>query len=91
MWGIASLFMHFNGWRTLVGHITTLFMVVMGGKFIWVEYLMRSWMVTVQRIMKFSITSSAFGMGVFACPINTDPSAKTVEYSQNRYEERKAM
>jgi len=35
VWGIASLFRLFNGWRTFVGRVTMLLMPVMGGKFIW--------------------------------------------------------
>jgi len=61
--GIASLLMIFNGWCTLVGHVTTLFMAVMGGTFICQGYLMRNLMFTVQRRMKCLSTSGAFGKG----------------------------
>ena len=36
---IASLLRLFNGWRTLVGHVNNV-TPVMGGKFIWLGYLM---------------------------------------------------
>jgi hypothetical protein len=62
-------------------------MPVMGGKFIWLESLMRKFVGTVQRLMKSFSISVAFGIGVFAYPIDTKPIGKTEETMQNRYAE----
>jgi len=48
---------------------------------------MRKFVGTVQRLMKSFSISVAFGIGVFAYPIDTKPIGKTEKTMQNRYAE----
>ena len=69
----------FNGWCTFVGRVTMLLMPIMGRKFICFGYLMWKLMGNAQRRGKSLRTSGAFGMGVFACTIDTKQLVRPIK------------